>query len=312
MAKAKFESETLPSGKTVIRKFGGDGKLLEETHSYGLPDISCQICYGDGKKINELYFVKKRMVGRARYEKERASYPDMPAADEALEDLGAQLMKAARKEQKQRAEANKRRRANPLSKEQEQQNSQAIPLFQFAAGTLDKARELLENGADPNFAVFVSAIERGHIPLYNACFGDSEAAVRLLLEYGADPNKRFEYHSPIDGRVERELTALMCAGSVEVARALLDAGAEVNVQDAGGVTPLMRAARRGKPELVELLLESGALAAAQSASGHFATDFARAKIDFYKQNKAMLKQGSAEPRIKQFEEVCRLLSESEH
>src|SRR5207344_1899370 len=133
----------------------------------------------------------------------------------------------------------------------------------------------------------------GHTPLYNACFGNSVAAVRLLLEYGADPNKRFEYHSPIDGRVERGLTALMCAGSVEVARALLDAGAEVNVQDGDGVTPLMRAARRGKPELVQLLLDSGASAATRSGSGHSAMDFATAKIAFYKQNIAVLKEGSA-------------------
>jgi ankyrin repeat protein len=155
----------------------------------------------------------------------------------------------------------------------------------------------------------VNATETGHIPLYNACFADSAAAVRLLLQYGADPNKRFAYHSRIDGRVERELTPLMFAGSAEVARALLDAGAEVNVQDADGVTPLMRAARRGKPDLVRLLLDSGALAATRSGSGHSATDFATAKIAFYKQNKAVLKEGSADPRIKEFEEVCRLLSE---
>jgi ankyrin repeat protein len=303
--------ENVPSGKSITRRFGDDGQLLEESHSYGALEIGCSITYGNGAKIQELYFVKKRMVRRARYEKERLNFPDMPPADPALADTGGEMAKLARKGDRQRVASNKRRRANPLSEEQERQNTEATPLFHFAAGNLDKARELLEGGADPNFAAFVSATERGQIPLYNACFADSEAAVRLLLEYSADPNKRFEYHSRIDGRVERELTALMFAGSVGVARALLEAGAEVNVQDAAGVTPLMRAARRGKPELVALLLESGALAATRSASGHSATDFAVAKIDFYKQNTAILKEGSAGPRIKEFEEVCRLLSESE-
>jgi hypothetical protein len=303
--------ENLPSGKSITRRFADDGQLLEESHSYGALDIGCSMTYGNGAKIQELYFVKKRMVRRARYEKERLNFPDMPPADRALADAGVEMTKLARKGDRQRAESNKRRRANPLSEEQERQNTEAMPLFQFAAEKLEKARALLESGADPNFAAFVSATERGHIPLYNACFADCEAAVRLLLEFGADPNKRFEYHSRIDGRVERELTALMFAGSVEVARALLDSGAEVNVQDAAGVTPLMRAARRGKPELVSLLLESGASAATRSASGQSATDFAMAKIDFYKQNKAVLKEGSAGPRIKEFEEVCRLLGESE-
>src|SRR5690349_1012501 len=118
----KVETDTLPSGKTVVRTFDENGRLQEETHSYGLLDIACKISYSDERKSNELYFVKKRMVGRARYEKERVKYADMPAADQSHEDLGAQIMKAARKEQKQRAESNKRRRANPLSKEHEQQN----------------------------------------------------------------------------------------------------------------------------------------------------------------------------------------------
>ena len=101
------------------------------------------------------------------------------AADKVREDIGSQMMKAARREQKQRAKTNKRHRANPLSDEQERQNSLAMPLFQLATGKLDKARELLDNGADPNFAAFVSA---GTVAL----LGENavEAVACRILQFG--------------------------------------------------------------------------------------------------------------------------------
>ncbi len=47
-------------------------------------------------------------------------------------------------------------------------------------------------------------------------------------------------------------------GRVEIARMLIDAGANVNVQDADGLTPLHVAALNGRVEIVRMLIDAGA------------------------------------------------------
>ncbi len=308
----KHEHEELPSGKTVVRTFDEDGRITSEAHSYGLLEIACTFEFAAGKKIAESYFVKKRMVGRARYEKTRAQYSDMPEADPTMPDTGAELIRLAGKERKQKAAANKRRRENPLTEDQQKEAARQIPFFQAAGGEeIDALRQFLDAGEDPNAV----ALGRGFTPLYSACFGGffapekSLAAVRLLLERGANPNQRFEYDSPIDGRLDRGLTALMFASTADVAKALLDAGAEVNVADERGVTPLMRAGGSGRVAVAKVLLESGADADAQSAVGHTAADLARSKLDFFTQNIEQCKPGKAEERIHAYREILRLLDE---
>lgn len=301
----KEDINTLPSGKAIVRTFADDGQLVEETHRYGLLDIACTMRFANGIKIEEMYFVQKRMVRRARYEKARLGFPDMPSADQRLPDVGGELARAARKESRQISETAKRRKAHPLSEQQKEEASRQIPLFQAAGqGDVEMLRQLLDRGDDPNWISVVA----GHTPLYNACFGDSAAAVRLLIERGADPKKRFEYHSFIDGRVERELMALMFAGSVDVAETLLSAGADVNVHDANGVTPLMRAASRGLLDVVRVLLRAGASAEARSTDGKSAVDFANDKMEFYRQQGGGFDASYAEKRIEQFKEICRLLA----
>lgn len=79
-------------------------------------------------------------------------------------------------------------------------------------GRLDMLELLLENGANPNIASEIYGS-----PLMSAADGNNEAAVRLLLNYGADPNFCYE-----------EETALGCAvnnGNEKIARILLENGA---------------------------------------------------------------------------------------
>jgi len=80
------------------------------------------------------------------------------------------------------------------------------------------------------------------------------AKVEELLAAGADPNAdkvpRYEGRPP--------LFHAATFGYVDVARALIDKGAQVDYADRSGLTPLMVAALGGPPELVELLLERGA------------------------------------------------------
>jgi ankyrin repeat protein len=76
--------------------------------------------------------------------------------------------------------------------------------------------------------------------------------IRLLLKAGADPE------SPnADGETALHLVAR--SGNVEAAKLLLKAGAKVDsVEQFGGQTPLMWAAARRHPQMVELLLSKGA------------------------------------------------------
>jgi hypothetical protein len=101
--------EEFPSGKTIIRRFGNDGSLIGETHGYGILEFAIERSFKDGIKTDELYFSKRRLVSRRTYEKVRASYADMPPADNAIEDLGSLLLSGVRKQQRQnKAEAEQR------------------------------------------------------------------------------------------------------------------------------------------------------------------------------------------------------------
>jgi hypothetical protein len=101
--------EKLPSGKTILREFASDGSLVQEMHSYGTLDVAIQIQFERGKKVEELYFSKHRMVSRRAYEKVRLSFPDMPSADFSLEDVSGGLVTDLRRDERRRkAEAEQR------------------------------------------------------------------------------------------------------------------------------------------------------------------------------------------------------------
>ena len=88
--------------------------------------------------------------------------------------------------------------------------------------------------------------------IYGAADHDSKA-VLALLEKGTDANAPF----PIVGT--RALMVAAAHGHKDTARALLDAGADVNAEDFTGWTALHAAAFNGDPEIVQLLLEHGAI-----------------------------------------------------
>ncbi|MCP5420976.1 MAG: ankyrin repeat domain-containing protein [Gammaproteobacteria bacterium] len=74
----------------------------------------------------------------------------------------------------------------------------------------------------------------------------------------------------VDQPSERGKTALMAAaarGDVSLAKALLDAGADVNAQNQTGGTPLIYASASGDAATVRLLLERGATVDHRSANG---------------------------------------------
>lgn len=111
--------------------------------------------------------------------------------------------------------------------------------------------------------------EKGFAPLHRAACGGAVNAVRLLCQFGADPNVQ---------QARFKGTPLQYAatfGHTQVIRALLDNGACVDATDKYGRTPLMWAAMRGNAQVAGLLLDRGANVNAQSRGGtalHLAVD----------------------------------------
>ena len=106
---------------------------------------------------------------------------------------------------------------------------------------------LLKSGADPN-----AALPSGETPLMAVSRTRSVDGVKSLLAHGA--------HVNASERV-RQQTALMWAvaeGRPEVARVLIEHGADVHARSKTGFTPLMFAAQHGDLDSARLLLAAGA------------------------------------------------------
>jgi ankyrin repeat protein len=102
-----------------------------------------------------------------------------------------------------------------------------------------------------------------------AFFAGDSDIARALLGAGAP----VDVHAANDMRVT-PLGSAAAAGARDVASALLDAGADANAAQAGGYTPLHSAAANGDPALVDMLLAHGAEAARVADDGRTPADFA--------------------------------------
>jgi ankyrin repeat protein len=130
-----------------------------------------------------------------------------------------------------------------------------VDVFDGAAlGDVERLHVLLDEDGD---AVRVRSPD-GFTALHYAAYFDGPAAVRLLIERGADieaPSENQEF-----AQEARPLHSAVAAGRIEVATVLLEAGADPNARQRGGFTPLMAAERSGHLDLVELLIRHGAVA----------------------------------------------------
>jgi len=111
-----------------------------------------------------------------------------------------------------------------------------------------KVRELIGRGANPNVRD-----DELRTPLHQAVLGNSVGLVGLLIESGADLNARdSQGFTPLHFAAQESLP--------EVARILAASGADPNVVDEDGNSALHRAisSARGGDEIARSLLEKGA------------------------------------------------------
>lgn len=122
-------------------------------------------------------------------------------------------------------------------------------------GNEELVKLFLKSGADVNIADVTN-----YTPLMNAAGRNHESIVRLLLRAGADPNIQGG-ECPDDEEWAAGRTALMEAahrGNLEMTRDLLKHGADPNIINANGFTALHSAVLSGNPNIVDLILRSGA------------------------------------------------------
>jgi ankyrin repeat protein len=126
------------------------------------------------------------------------------------------------------------------------------------SGDVRLARRLLRDGA------FVDErSDSGLTPLMFAAKEGKASAARLFIEAGANLDARarsepFRGMSPIHLAV----TAVGCSARavVRIVRLLIECGANLNLRDSHGWSPLRSAMAEGRSRVVSLLLEAGAKA----------------------------------------------------
>jgi ankyrin repeat protein len=158
-----------------------------------------------------------------------------------------------------------------------------------ALGEADKVRALTEAGADVSinsdrFNMLFNVAERGHVEIVQllldagvsphlldeysgadnvtvlmaAAMGGDPATVQLLIETGVDVNARDSY-----GDHALNWNLYFDHPDIEVVRLLLDAGSDLNYVGYGGRTTLDFAIEHGDQDIVDLLVEAGALTAVE-------------------------------------------------
>jgi ankyrin repeat protein len=136
--------------------------------------------------------------------------------------------------------------------------SAAVGKFDSLASNIYKNPELINSFSDDGFT-----------PLGLSCYFGHEDSARYLLLKGAEVNT-----CSINGYNVYPLQSAVAANNTDIAKILLEAGAEVNVRQISGITPLHSAAHHGNIELIILLLEAGSDVNAKTEDGKTAADLA--------------------------------------
>jgi ankyrin repeat protein len=136
--------------------------------------------------------------------------------------------------------------------------SAAVGKFDSLASNIYKFPELINTFSDDGFT-----------PLGLACYFGHEESARYLLLKGAEVNTCSQ-----NGYNVYPIHSATASNNTDIAKILLEAGANVNVAQVSGLTPLHSAAHHGNIELIILLLEAGADVSATTDDGKTAAEMA--------------------------------------
>lgn len=130
-------------------------------------------------------------------------------------------------------------------------NNDASNAYSVAAilGDQKLKRILLEAGADPTVGVARYRKDWGHHAFFQAAADGRVDVVEAMLSNGM---------ATVNMTNARKVTALMRAHDEAMVEALLNAGADINLQDDRGFTALMWAAEIGRVGIVKKLIAAGA------------------------------------------------------
>ncbi|KAL1852807.1 hypothetical protein Daus18300_012051 [Diaporthe australafricana] len=130
--------------------------------------------------------------------------------------------------------------------------SELSPLWwAVKADSLETVTLLLKEGADPNTVGTRWGWSATVLTL--ACEGENAEIVSALVEAGADVHEP----SPFEGEDEPPIQAAARCSNADVIRVLLRNGANVDEQTGDGYTALHKAARRGRTDILRMLLAEG-------------------------------------------------------
>ncbi len=141
----------------------------------------------------------------------------------------------------------------------------------FEASALGKS-EIVDKALSENPDLLNDFSEDGFTPLSLAAYFGNEDLTRLLLLKGADPNIPSK-----NGYSVYPIHSAVAANYTLIAKMLLEAGADINVVQKSGDTPLHSAAHNGNIELLIVFLEAGANIAAKTEDGKTPADRASEK-----------------------------------
>lgn len=121
-------------------------------------------------------------------------------------------------------------------------------------GCPDIASLLLERGADIN-----AKTNRGNTPIHLAAEQGGAEVTKVLLQKQIAKHNEFDAFQPCNPH---------SAEFQQVAKVLIDQGADLEIRDANGMTPLMAAVKHGDAEIIKTLLQAGANKEAENSEGY--------------------------------------------